>query len=173
MIKLSSAPLMALFLFGIVFVIVGVIGGVIPSYLTTMIGFNISSFLFILLGIFLRSEAENPEILTPPVLWFVRIIIIAFAIVQLIMFIPFWKDLPEYLNKEYLVLEGYPTKVDFNPGGWARHDDPTLYVTIDGKELLIDLYPENPEELYNHYFIIEYLPETEWIININLVGNNL
>ncbi|WP_078549773.1 hypothetical protein [Litchfieldia alkalitelluris] len=166
--RLSSAQLMALFLIGIAFVIVGVFGSAIPSYITTMIGFNFSAILFILLGVFLRSEEENPEILTTPVLWFLRVIIFGFATIQLILFFPFWQDLSRYLNKQYEVLEGYPSNVDYDPGGWSKNDHPTLYLTIDEKELLVDLYPENPEELYEKYIRIEYLPKTEWIVSIDV-----
>lgn len=166
--KLSRNQLLALFILGIGFIVAGVIGSVISSYLTTMIGFTISAFLFILLGVFLRSDAENPEILTAPVLWFLRVISIAFGIFQFVVFLPFWRDLPEYINKEYIVLEGYPTEVDYDPGGWSRYDESELYVTIDGKELLVELYPEDPEDLYEKYFTIEYLPETEWIISLDM-----
>lgn len=164
----SRNQILALFILGIGFIVVGVIGSVISSYLTTMFGFTISAFLFIFLGLFLHSDTENPEILTTPVLWFLRFLSIAFGIFILVVFIPFWRDLPEYINKEYIELEGYPTKVDYDPGGWSRYEEPELYVTIEGKELYLEIYPENPEELYGKYFKIQYLPETEWIIRLEM-----
>ncbi|MBS8265405.1 hypothetical protein DYI25_13335 [Mesobacillus boroniphilus] len=166
--KLSRNQLLGLFILSIGFIAAGVIGRVLSSYVTTMLGFTISAFLFIYLGLVLRSDKENPEILTTPVLWFLRFLSIAFGIFILGVFIPFWRDFPEYINKEYIELEGYPTYVDYELGGWSRYEEPELHVTIEGKELYLEIYPENPEELYDKYFTIQYLPETEWIISLDM-----
>lgn len=103
------------------------------------------------------------------VVWIFRLSVLGLGAVALYNASAFWADSPAYIKKNYTKIEGIPSKVVYENPSKGKFNGP-ITVIINNKRLSIAPKPRFPMErnLEGRRFLIDYLPNTEWVMDYKI-----
>ncbi|MEH7309294.1 hypothetical protein, partial [Neobacillus drentensis] len=104
------------------------------------------------------------------ILWVYRLGILGLGALALYSASAFWADSPAYIKKNYVKLEGIPSKIVYERPSTKGVIQGTITVIINNKRLSIAPNPRYPikKNVEGRHFLINYLPNTEWIMDYRI-----
>ncbi len=94
-------------------------------------------------------------------------IVAIIGIIMLYNSTAYWRDLPNYRNKNYEKISGIPSSIEEYTA--SKGGGTTLYAVMDGIEFELFVIPkdhtDDPEQLKDKHFTFYYLPHSKWVID--------
>jgi hypothetical protein len=138
------------------------------------IGLTGAGLSFILYSIKVRRDSKRFDrvqalpYIGSSLIWVYRLGILSLGAIALYSASSFWADSPAYLKKNYAKIEGIPSKIVYERPIKGEIKG-TITVIINNKRLNLAPNPHySIEKLEGHRFLINYLPNTEWVMDYKI-----
>ncbi len=140
------------------------LGGYANVFPIFVLGLTVSGIGFIYYSIIVKEREDQFKW----VYWLHRIVVFGIGCIALTAGSHDALDLPAYVKREYLTIEGVPSEIVYYEPSRGEITG-TFSIRINGETFCIDRrLGQDVEDIENRVFVIQYLPRSKWIIGYHI-----